>query len=104
MKHVVAHGLPDRARARTVVSHALESYRERLSKYQPTVTWNGDDSAEVAFEVMAKRMAAKVFVDDRNVTFEGKVPLLLRPFENKAVEVLDREIRRWLAKAHAGEI
>lgn len=104
MKHVIAHALEDRTRARSVVAMALESYKERLTQYKPTLTWESEDHVRVEFEVLSRKLTATVTVDDQNLAFESSLPLLLRPFEGKAIEVVEREVSRWLDKARAGEI
>ena len=35
---------------------------------------------------------------------ELDVPLLLRPFRAKAIEVLEQEVRAWIEKAKRGEL
>ena len=38
------------------------------------------------------------------VTLDLDVPFLLKPFKSKALEVIEREIKVWVAKAKRGEI
>jgi hypothetical protein len=104
LKHVIPHALKDRARARGVVTMALESYKERLTQYQPTLTWESEDHVRVEFEVLSRKLSATVTIDDENLSFESSLPLLLRPFEGKAIDVVEREVSKWLDKARAGEI
>lgn len=43
-------------------------------------------------------------VGDENIEMDLDVPFLLRPFKGTALGVIDEEIKKWLAKAKAGEI
>ena len=103
MKHAVAHDL-DHDTARKVARHALEGYAKQFERFDPRVDWVSTDRAEVRFS--AKGITVKGQLDLRPTEFiiELEVPFLLRPFQKKAVDVVEREIDAWVIKAKRGEI
>lgn len=104
MKYRVQHGLPNTDRVRTVVDRAYEAYKERLAKYDPSITWQGDDRAVISFAIMGKKLDANVEIDERELRLDGKVPFLFRPFEGKILGVVGGEVEKWIEKAKKGEI
>lgn len=104
MEYTVKHGLPDRARVRTVVEKAYEAYTQRLANYDPTLTWEGDSAAKIGFSVMGKALVTDVTIDDDELSITGKIPFLFKPFEKKILDVVGGEVDKWLVKARAGEI
>jgi hypothetical protein len=104
MKYVAKHGLPDRARARTVVEKAYEVYKVKLADHRPTLTWKTPDDAKLGFSVMGKTIEADITITDSEVRIHGDMPFLFRPFQGKVEKVLGSEIEKWLEKARAGEI
>ena len=104
MKYKVTHGLPDRDRVRTVVDKAYEAYKERLAKYDPSISWKGKDRAVISFAIMGKKLDANVEIDERELRLEGNVPFLFRPFEGKILGVVGGEVEKWIEKAKKGEI
>ena len=63
MEYKVKHGLPDRARVRTVVEKAYEAYKERLANHDPTLRWSGDSAAKIGFSVMGKTLETDVAIE-----------------------------------------
>lgn len=104
MKYVAKHGLPDRARARTVVEKAYEVYKVKLADHRPSLTWKTPDDAKLGFSVMGKTIEADISITDTEVRIDGDMPFLFRPFQGKVERVLGGEIEKWLEKARAGEI
>lgn len=103
MEYTVKHGLPDRARVRTVVEKAYGAYKERLANNDPTLTWDGDSAAKIGFTVMGKSLITDVSIDDTNLNITGKIPFLFKPFEKKILDVVGGEVEKWLQKARDGE-
>jgi hypothetical protein len=95
MKHAVSHDL-GQEKAKQVAQAAFESYRERYAHYDPKATWVNDRRAEITFSVKG--------ISLNDIEMELDVPFLLRPFKGKALSVIEEEIKRWIAKAKAGEI
>ena len=102
MEHRVKHDLgKDLAKKATVA--ALAAYSQRFSEYQPKSTWTGEYTAKVNFNVKGMSLDGKFEVADREITMDLDVPFLLRPFKAKALDVIEREITEWCARAKAGE-
>jgi len=90
MKHQVPHDL-DAATARRVVDQAFEAYKVRFPDYRPSIRWPTPAKALIAFSARA-------------VSIELEVPLLLRPLRGKAIDTIEREIRKWIEKAKTGQV
>ncbi len=103
MKHVIAHDL-DVPTAKKVVERAFAEYQHRYAKYDPRFRWATDHRAEVVFSAMGATLEGKMDVGDHKITLDLHVPFFLRPFKGRAMEIIDREVSRWLVKAHAGEV
>ncbi len=103
MKHDVAHGL-ETAKAKEVTEKALDAYKKRFAEYNPTIAWEGQNRARIAFNVKGIELRGSVEVDARNISLDLDVPLLLRPFKGKAMSVIEAEIKKWIQKAKDGKI
>lgn len=103
MKHVVRHEL-DAEAARRVAVHAAEAYRERYARYSPRIEWVTPSHCRIHFRVRGVALRGDLVLVPGAIEMKLDVPLVLRPFRGKAISVIDEEIRRWLAKARAGEI
>ena len=103
MKHTVRHGL-GLSRARFVVEHASEGYRQRLAQHAPRLQWVSPSRADIEFVAKGLRVCGSIELDDETIRVELKVPLLLRPFRSAALQVIEGEIRKWVARAEAGEV
>jgi hypothetical protein len=101
MKHSVPHDLPADL-ARKAADAALQSYRERFPDYEPQVTWESDRTAHVEFRAKGLTMRGVFEILDDAITVDMDVPLLLRPFKAKAIDVVERQIRDWIGKAKDG--
>ena len=103
MKHSVTHDLSFDL-AKKAATKALESYQARFAEYQPTISWAGERRAEVSFAVKGMSLKGGFDILDDRIDIEMEVPLLLRPFRQKALDVIEGEITKWVAKARSGEI
>lgn len=103
MKHTIHHGLA-RNVAKRATERALAAYAEELAAWNPVVSWPGAHEAKVVCAVMGRNLEARVDVGEADVTFDIDVPFMFRPFQKQAVEIVDREVQRWIAKARAGEL
>ncbi len=103
MKHTVPHDL-EPAQARRVTEKALESYKERFSEYNPVVRWKTDEEAEVEFSAKGLSVTGNFRLLANAITIDMSVPFVLKLFQKKAVDVVEREINVWIAKAKAGEL
>lgn len=102
-KHVIKHDL-DLDLARKVADKAFETYAEKFKDYSPTATWVADTKSEIAFQAKGLKLNGDIELKPGAVELELDVPFLLRPFQRRAIQVIDEEIRGWIAKANAGEI
>jgi hypothetical protein len=103
MKHSLPHSLGLET-ARKVVRSAFETYSQRFSEFAPRTTWSGDDMATVSFSAKGMSIQGTVLVRATSIDVDLEVPFLLRPFQGKAVEVLERELQKWIHKASSGEL
>lgn len=103
MKHCVPHDL-GKETAKKAVLAAFASYAERFSKYQPTANWVSEDVAKVSFSAKGMTLNGAIEVRPTSVDIDVDIPFLLRPFKDKALGAIEREITRWVDKAKRGEI
>jgi Putative polyhydroxyalkanoic acid system protein (PHA_gran_rgn) len=103
MKHLIPHDL-DTATAKKVTDRAFEQYKAKFEAYSPTLRWADDRRAEIAFNVKGMHVGGTMSLEDREIAVDLDVPFLLRPFRSIALEVIDREVKAWIDKAHAGQI
>ncbi len=103
MKHSVNHGL-GKEKAKQVALKAFESYQERFAHYHPEATWMTDDRADISFKVKGISLNGTLEVKESDIDMDLDVPFLLRPFKGKALGVIEEEIKKWIAKAKAGEL
>lgn len=103
MKHVVKHHLSDEL-AEKATKRAWESYKERFAEYSPQATWQGHRHADVQFTVKGVKLKGTFDLEPGGIALDLEVPLLLRPFKAKAIDAIEREIQKWIAKAEAGEL
>ena len=103
MKHVIPHDL-DMPTAKRVADRAFAEYQSRFPDYHPSLTWVNDERADVGFNAKGIKLAGAMLIEPGSIALDLDVPFLLRPFQKKAIEVIDREVRRWIDKAHAGEL
>ncbi|MGD8858525.1 MAG: polyhydroxyalkanoic acid system family protein [Myxococcales bacterium] len=103
MQHRITHSL-DTETARKVARKAAESYTERFGKYSPTVRWETDDRAKVGFSAKGVTIDGTLQLEPGAIVVEVKVPLLLKPFAGKAVDVIEKQVQHWVQKAERGEL
>lgn len=104
MQHIIEHDLSPEL-AKNAAEKAAEHYTKKWEKYDATTTWTTDTHAEITFHVKGISVAATVDMEPGRVIIDmGKVPLLLRPFKNMALDVVQRTMEKWIAKAKAGDL
>lgn len=102
-KHRIPHGL-DHDLARKATQHALESYKNRFAEHNPQGRWVTDDRAELSFTVAGKTLEGVVEVEPKDIALELEVPFIFRVFKGQAMEIIEKEIREWIARARNGEL
>ena len=103
MKHSVPHSLGHEM-ARKVARAAFSAYAKRFSEYNPTTQWKSDDTADIGFSVKGMSIKGAVLVTKQSIDIDLSVPFLMKPFQGKAVAVIEKEIKNWIRKAESGEI
>jgi hypothetical protein len=103
MKHSVPHDL-GREKAKAAAEAAFASYAARFAQYRPTVTWTSPDRADISFTAKGITLKGVLEVTEASIDMDLDVPFLLRPFKDKALGAIDREISHWIGKARSGEI
>lgn len=103
MRHAVPHDLsPDLARK--AAKKAWEAYSERFSEYNPQANWTSDEHADISFRAKGIHLKGSLDLEPKQIVMDLDVPFILRVFQKKAVDVIDREIHKWVGKAKAGEL
>jgi hypothetical protein len=103
MQHVMKHDLSQEL-ARKAAESAFASYRESYGKYNPTLTWLTDTRARVSFSVKGFTLQGTVELQPKAIAFDLEVPFVFRVFKQRAVDIMERELRKWTDKAKAGEV
>jgi hypothetical protein len=103
MKHQIAHEL-DSKLAKEAAVRAFEAYQKRFANYNPTLQWESDGKARIGFSVKGVKLHGSIDILPRAIELDLDVPFLFRLFKGKAIEVIEREVRLWLAKAKNGEL
>ncbi|HEX9297682.1 MAG TPA: polyhydroxyalkanoic acid system family protein [Polyangiaceae bacterium] len=103
MKHQIAHDLEDDV-AKQVAVRAFESYQQRFSNYHPKMAWVSDRDARIEFSVKGMKLHGSIGILPRAIELDLDVPFVFRIFKGKAIEVIEREVRNWIAKAKRGEL
>jgi len=103
MKHSVSHSL-SRETARKVARAAFDAYKQRFAEFSPQTVWSGEDNAEISFSVKGFTLKGAIEVTDQSIQLDMDVPFLLRPFQSKAIGVIEREINDWIARAKTEQL
>jgi hypothetical protein len=103
MKHSVPHNL-GQEKAKQVAEAAIGSYSERFAQYNPVANWVNDKRAEISFKVKGVKLSGAMQVNPNDIEMDLDVPFMLRPFKGTALGVIEEEVKKWIAKAQAGQI
>jgi hypothetical protein len=103
MKHTIDHDL-DLATAKKVTDRAFAEYGSRYPGYEPTLRWTNDRRADVSFNAKGVKLGGEMVIAEKSISLDLDVPFLFRPFQKKAIEVIDREVKVWIEKARNGQI
>jgi hypothetical protein len=103
MKHEIHHGLePDLARK--AIDKAMESYSARFADYNPRFEWKTENEGELGFKAKGVSVTGEIEIVGSKIFVDLEVPFLLRVFKGKAMDVIDREVKKWVEKARNGEL
>lgn len=103
MKHSVPHDL-EFATAKRVTEKAFETYKEKFASYNPTMRWVNDSRAETTFSVRGTSLKGTFDILPKAIQIDLDVPFLFKMFQSKAIQIIETEIQKWIAKAKAGEV
>lgn len=103
MKHVIKHSLP-LPLAKKATEKAFESYEKRFSEFSPTAEWVTEERAEISFTALGKTLEGAIELRSDEIGLELDVPLMMRPFKNKALGVIEDQIQQWVTRAQNGEL
>lgn len=103
MRHTIAHDLSPELAQKTARA-ACDHYTARFAKYEPNIVWRNERNADIAFRAKGLSLKARIEVAVQSLVVDIDIPFLLRPFEGRAKEIVEREMNKWIAKAKAGEI
>ena len=107
MSRSVTHDIPhdlDISLARLAAKKAAEAYGKRFAEYDYEAKWVSENRVELGFTVVGKRLEGSMTIKPDRLELELDVPLLMRPFRGKAIEIIEKEARSWLDKAKRGEL
>ena len=103
MKHTIDHSL-DKALSKKVIEKAMDAYKVEWAEYTPRFDWKTDDSGEFGFVVKGFKLGGTIRVREKQIDVDMDVPLIARPFQGRAMKVIDNHVRQWVEKAKKGEI
>ncbi len=102
MQHAITHDL-DPATVRRTLEAALAYYRARYPNARPALRWFGDDQAELRCQLRGLSLLVNVQLAPGALRLNAELPLLLRPFQDRAQRRIETEVRGWIDRARAGE-
>jgi hypothetical protein len=103
MKHSVPHDI-GQEKAKKAAEAALAQYSQKFAKYNPKTNWVGDSKANISFSIKGMTLSGTIDVLPSSIDMDLDVPFLFRPFKAKALDIIEGEIKDWIAKAKKGEI
>ncbi len=103
MKHDIPHDL-EIPLAKLAARRAADAYAQRFAGYDYRQRWSSETRLELGFTVMGKRLEGIMDVEPRKLVLELEVPFMFKVFQGKAIEIIEREAKVWLAKARRGEL
>lgn len=103
MKQVVRHNV-SQEQAREAIETAIGVYSRKFPQYKPQTRWPDKNHAQVSFQVKGMALTANIRVLARQLDMDMDVPILFWPIKNQAMKLIESELRKWLARAEAGEL
>lgn len=102
-KHSIRHNLTPEM-AKKVTDKAIETYSQKFAEFTPTAKWVSPSRNEVSFTAKGIKLKGALELKPGEVELDLDVPFLLRPFQGKAISIIDDEIREWIERANRGEL
>lgn len=101
--HEIPHDL-SLDQAKLAARKAAEAYGKRFQEYDYKAKWVSETRVELGFTVMGKRLEGAMTVKPKQLQLELDVPFMFRPFQGKAISIIEKEANEWIAKARRGEL
>jgi hypothetical protein len=103
MKHTIHTGL-EKTLSKKAIEKAMEVYKARFGEYEPRFDWTSLDEGRFSFHAMGTKLEGRIGVRDGAIDVDMHVPLVLRIFQGKAMNVIEEQVRVWVEKAKRGEL
>src|SRR5688572_21028777 len=103
MKHSVAHDI-GQEKAKKAAEAALAQYSQKFAKYSPKTQWVSENKANISFTIKGMSLSGVIEVLPTSIDMDLDVPFLFRPFKSQALNIIEGEIKDWIAKAKKGEV
>ncbi|MGH8455253.1 MAG: polyhydroxyalkanoic acid system family protein [Nevskiales bacterium] len=103
MKHLVRHKV-SQEQARQAIETAINVYSRKFPQYNPQTRWPNKNHAQVTFKVKGMLLTANIRVLKDSLDMDMDVPFIFWPIKNQAMKFIEAELRKWLARAEAGEL
>lgn len=103
MKHGIRHDLQPQV-ARKVLQQAFETYRAKFPDSEPELEWLDQNHARVQFTAKGAPIRGDIELKEREIDIDLDVPFYFRPFKNRALRIIEREVQEWTVRAKRGEI
>ncbi len=101
--HVIEHDLSDEL-AKKATEKAFETYAAKFKDYAPTAKWVSDTKSNIGFEAKGVKLNGTIELKPKKLVLALDFPFFLKPFQSRAISVIDEEIRDWIKKAKNGEV
>lgn len=101
--HTIPHDLPPELLRRTIDA-ALEHYRERYPQAQVSLRWRDADHATLQLTARGLTLTAALALLPAGIAVTMELPLLLRPFKERALRRVHREVDGWIERARGGAL
>lgn len=101
--HTFPHTL-DNQTAKITMDQAFDWYKQQYPDYQPQLVWQSPVQAAVSFAAKGLHIKGRLVLAPQSIQMELEVPLMLRMFKGLAVDKIQQEMKRWIAKAEAGQL
>ncbi len=103
MKQTIETGV-DPATAKKVLEKAMEQYLERFKEYSPRFGWTGERDASFGFKAKGMSLGGTVKILETKMEVDMDVPFLLKPFQGRAMGILEEQVHKWVELAKKGEL
>lgn len=103
MHHSIPHDLP-LPLLRQAAAAALLHYQARYPQAQTTLLWQDEQRATLSVTLRGVTLRAALLLTPSAIEVTMALPLLLRPFKERAQRRVESEVAGWLAQARAGTI